>query len=62
MGSPLDFISTEGFRQRLISRNLVPYAKSPTKVTPPTTYEIVQSDLTPVDSPDFLIDTTYYAD
>jgi|LakMenEpi03Aug12_release.lakeMendotaPanAssembly.Ray.scaffolds.fasta_scaffold05479_10 hypothetical protein len=62
MGSPLDFISTEGFRQRLISRNLVPYAKSPTKVTPPTTYEIVQSDLTPVDSPDFLIDTPYYAD
>ena len=62
MGSPLDFISTEGFRKKLISRNLVPYAKSPTKVIPPTTYEIVQSDLTPVDSPDFLIDTPYYAD
>ena len=62
MGSPLDFISSEGFRKKLISRNLVPYAKSPTKVTPPTTYEIVQSDLTPVDSPDFLIDTPYYAD
>ena len=62
MGSPLDFISSEGFRKKLISRNLVPYAKSPTKVTPPTTYEIVQSDLTPVDSSDFLIDTPYYAD
>ena len=62
MGSPLDFISSEGFRKKLISRNLVPYAKSPTRTTPPTTYEIVQSDLTPVDSPDFLIYTPYYAD
>lgn len=61
MGSPLDYISSEGFRKKLVSRNLVPYSKSPTKVTPPTTYETVQSDLTPVDSPDFLIDTPYYA-
>jgi hypothetical protein len=62
MGSPLDYISTEGFRKKLITRNLVPYAKSPTKVTPPTTYEIIQSDLSVVDSPDGLIDTTFYAD
>ena len=62
MGSPLDYISSEGFRKKLITRNLVPYAKSPTKVTPPTTYEVIQSDLTPVDSPDFLIDTTFFAD
>ena len=62
MGSPLDYISTEGFRKKLMTRNLVPYAKSPTKVTPPITYEVIQSDLTPVDSPDFLIDTTFFAD
>lgn len=62
MGSPLDFISTEGFRKKLIARNLVPYSKSPTKITPPITYEIVQNDFAPVDSPDFLIDTPYYAD
>jgi hypothetical protein len=62
MGSPLDYISTEGFRKKLITRNLVPYAKSPTKVTPPTTYEIIQSDLSVIDSPDGLIDTTFFAD
>jgi hypothetical protein len=62
MGSPLDYISSEGFRKKLITRNLVPYAKSPTKVVPPTTYEIIQSDLSVVDSPDNLIDTTFFAD
>jgi hypothetical protein len=62
MGSPLDYISTEGFRKKLITRNLVPYAKSPTKVTPPTTYEVIQSDFSVVDSPDNLIDTTFFAD
>ena len=61
MGSPLDYISSEGFRKKLITRNLVPYAKSPTKVTPPTTYEVVQSDLAVIDSPDWLIDTPYIA-
>lgn len=62
MGSPLDYISTEGFRKKLITRNLVPYAKSPSKATPPITYEVVQSDLSVIDSPDFLIDTTFFAD
>jgi hypothetical protein len=62
MGSPLDYISSEGFRKKLITRNLVPYAKSPTKVTPPTTYEVIQSDYSVVDSPDGLIDTTFFAD
>jgi hypothetical protein len=61
MGSPLDYISTEGFRKKLIVRNLVPYAKSPTPATPPITFEVVQRDLTPVDSPDYLIDTPYIA-
>ena len=39
----------------------MPYAKSPTKVTPPTTYEVTQSDLSVVDSPDGFIDTPYFA-
>jgi hypothetical protein len=62
MGSPLDYISTEGFRKKLMTRNLVPYAKSPSPATPPITYEIVQQDLAVPDSPDFLIDTTFFAD
>jgi hypothetical protein len=61
MGSPLDYISTEGFRKKLITRNLVPYAKSPNPATPPITYEITQSDLAVVDSPDSLIDTPIFA-
>ena len=61
MGSPLDYISTEGFRKKLITRNLVPYAKSPTPATPPITFEYNQSDLTVIDSPDYLIDTPYIA-
>lgn len=61
MGSPLDYISTEGFRKKLITRNLVPYAKSPNPATPPITFEYTQSDLAVVDSPDFLIDTPIFA-
>jgi len=62
MGSPLDYISTEGFRKKLMTRNLVPYAKSPSPATPPITYEVVQQDISVIDSPDFLIDTTFFAD
>ena len=62
MGSPLDYISTEGFRKKLMTRNLVPYAKSPSPATPPITFEYTQSNLAVVDSPDFLIDTTFFAD
>jgi len=61
MGSPLDYISTEGFRKKLITRNLVPYAKSPNPATPPITFEVVQSDLSVVDTPDGLIDTPIFA-
>jgi hypothetical protein len=35
MGSPLDFISSDGFRKKLITRNLTPYAKSPSRPTLP---------------------------
>ena len=61
MGSPLDYISTEAFGVKVMKRNLVPYAKSPNPATPPITFEYTQSDLAVVDSPDFLIDTTFFA-
>ena len=61
MGSPLDYISTEGFRKKLMTRNLVPYAKSPSPASPPITFEYTQSDLAVIDSPDYLIDTPYIA-
>ena len=54
--SPLDLVNSESFRKKLVTRNLVPYAKSPTKATPPTNYEVIQSDLSVIDSPDQLID------
>jgi len=61
MASPLDYISSEVFRKKLITRNLVPYAKSPYKATPPITYEVIQSDLAVIDSPDGLIDNPTFA-
>jgi hypothetical protein len=59
--SPLDFPSSQTFRNRLIVRNLAPYPKSPRRVNPPTTYEIIQSDLPVIDSPDELIDQPTFA-
>jgi hypothetical protein len=61
MASPLDYISSEVFRKKLMTRNLVPYAKSPYKATPPITYEVIQSDLAVIDSPDGLIDNPTFA-
>ena len=61
MGSPLDYISTEGFRKKLMVKNLVPYAKSPNPAVPPITFEVVQSDFSVIDSPDNLIDTPIFA-
>jgi hypothetical protein len=61
MGSPLDLVSSEGFRKKLITKNLAPYAKSPRRTTPPTNYEYIQSDTSVVDSPDNLIDEPSYA-
>lgn len=61
MGSPLDFPSSEIFRQKLVTRNLVPYKKSPSSITPPINYETVQRDLSPTDSNDALIDTAIFA-
>jgi hypothetical protein len=59
--SPLDYPSSELFRNRLIVRNLVPYAKSPRRVQPPITYPIIQSDYAVIDSPDNLIDEPTFA-
>jgi len=59
--SPLDFPSTQTFRQRLIVRNLAPYPKSPSRPTPPYNFEIIQSDYPVIDSPDQLIDIPTFA-
>lgn len=59
--SPLDFISSDGFRKKLITRNLVPYAKSPSRPSVQTNYEYIQSDASVVDTPDQLIDESSFA-
>jgi hypothetical protein len=61
MGSPLDFVSSDGFRKKLITRNLTPYAKAPNRPTLPINYEYIQSDSSVVDSPDQLIDEPTFA-
>ena len=61
MGSPLDLINTEGFRKKLITRNLTPYAKSPNRATLPINTEYIQSDTSVQDSPDQLIDQPTFA-
>jgi len=61
MGSPLDFISSEGFRKKLIVRNLTPYAKAPNRPTLPINTEYIQSDISVQDSPDQLIDEPSFA-
>jgi len=59
--SPLDLINSESFRNRLITRNLVPYAKSPNRPSVQVPYEHIQSDLSVIDSPDQLIDVPSFA-
>jgi hypothetical protein len=54
--SPLDFINSDGFRKKLITRNLVPYAKSPNRPSVQVPYEYISSDFSVIDSPDQLID------
>jgi hypothetical protein len=61
MGSPLDFINSDGFRKKLITRNLTPYGKAPNRPTPPFNTEYVQSDTSVQDSPDQLIDEPSFA-
>ena len=54
--SPLDYINSGGFRKKLITRNLVPYTKSPNRPSVQVPYEYIPSDYSVVDSPDQLID------
>ena len=61
MGSPLDFVSSDGFRKKLITRNLTPYAKAPNRPTQAINTEYIQSDTSVQDSPDQLIDTPSFA-
>jgi len=61
MASPLDFVNSEGFRKKLIVRNLTPYAKAPNRPTQPINTEYIQSDSSVQDSPDQLIDEPSFA-
>jgi hypothetical protein len=61
MASPLDFVNSDGFRKKLIVRNLTPYAKAPNRPTQPINTEYVQSDTSVQDSPDKLIDEPSFA-
>jgi hypothetical protein len=61
MSSPLDLVNSEAFRKKLVVRNLVPYAKSPSRPSPPINYEYIQSDTSVIDSPDQLIDQPSFA-
>ena len=62
MGTTLDFVSSDVFRRRLITRNLAPYSKAPNRPTPPLNFEYIQSDSEVIDSPDQLIDLPTFAD
>ena len=61
MASLLDFSATNGFRKKLLTRNLTPYAKSPNRPTLPVDTEYVQTDSSVQDSPDQLIDVPSFA-
>ena len=60
MASPL-LVTSEGFRKKILVKNLTPYNKSPRKVAPPVDYPANLSDLAVKDSPDNLIDTPIFA-
>lgn len=59
--SPLDLVNSEGFRKKLITRNLTPYAKAPNRPSLPTNVVYTQSDISVQDSPDQLIDEPSFA-
>ena len=56
-----EIVNSEGFRKKLITRNLTPYAKAPNRPTQPIDTEYVQSDSSVQDSPDKLIDEPSFA-
>ncbi len=61
MASLLDFSASNGFRKKLLTRNLTPYAKAPNRPTLPIDTTYVQTDSSVQDSPDQLIDVPSYA-
>ena len=61
MSSLFEFSSTSGFRKRLLTRNLTPYAKAPNRPTLPIDTPYVQTDSSVQDSPDQLIDDPTFA-
>lgn len=63
MRSPLDFGNSDSFRKFLITKNLVPYKKTPIGNSPPFNYEVspFSKVLNVVDSPDKLIDEPIFA-
>ena len=60
MASPL-LVNSESFRKKIIVKNLVPYPKSPSRITPPIDYDTTLSDSAVIDSPDVLIDEPRFA-
>jgi hypothetical protein len=56
MPSLLELTSSSGFRKKLLTRNLTPYAKAPNRPSLPIDTEYIQSDTSVQDSPDQLID------
>jgi hypothetical protein len=61
MASLLDFSASNGFRKKLLTRNLTPYAKAPNRPTLPIDTTYVQTDSSVQDSPDQLIDVPSFA-
>ncbi len=61
MASLLEFSSSSGFRKKLLTRNLTPYAKAPNRPSQPIDTEYIQSDSSVQDSPDQLIDEPSFA-
>ena len=60
MSSPL-LLSSEGFRKKIIVKNLAPYSKSPVKASPPINYDYVSTVSSVKDTPDQYIDEPIFA-
>lgn len=61
MPSLLEFSNSSLFRKKLLTRNLTPYAKAPSRPTQPIDSVYVQTDSSVLDSPDTLIDEPSFA-
>lgn len=61
MPSLFEFTTSSGFRKKLLTRNLTPYAKAPNRPSQPIDTEYIQTDTSVQDSPDQLIDEPSFA-